>query len=236
MYTICILALCVLSTFFITQNYQLYKRKCFSYWLVTSCLVGWLEFFFYLRHDAWIFDPGHICGLYVLGVTIEDIIFCPCFSIIFYWIYHRLKPKYSQRVYNPDDKMIYAIAVLGIIVFNFNIGSVFGKYMAFRTALGCIGLLYCWNFSSFRHSLIFMLIVFCIAAGWDIPFVNLEIWVYTKDIQSFPPVYDGHLYLKIFKAIFPIELWSYYVSGAMFSYWTLAFFDRYTSRQRKIIK
>ena len=233
MYSICIIVLCLISAYLIIANHGLYRCKAFFFWLLISCITAWLEFYFYLRYDSWIFDPKQICGLHILGVTIEDLVFAPCFSIIFWKLYHWLKGKYSQRVYNPDDKMLYAIIVFGIIIFNFNIGSIFGKYMALRTGIGFCGLIYCWNFSSFRHSAIFMFIVFFIAAGWDIPFVNMKVWVYTKDINNFPVVYDG-MYLKIFKAIFPIELWSYYVSGAMYSFWTIALMDKYFSTQKKL--
>jgi hypothetical protein len=233
MYTISVVVLCVISIFLIVNNTYLYKDKAFLFWLLISCFVGWNEFVSYLRFDAWVFDPLHIIGFKIIGVTIEDYIFCPCFSIIFWKLYHCTKLRFKQRVFNPTDKLIFAVFSIGIALSYFNIGSIFGKYMALRASIGFVGLFYCWNSASFRHALYFFLIVFMIGFGWDLVAVNLGHWTYIQDVKNISPVFDG-LYLKIINAIFPIELFGYYYTGAAFSFWTMALLEKYFGNQERI--
>lgn len=229
MYTLCIIVLSVISALLITTNTNLYKSKSFLFWLIVSCVVGWTEFIWFLRHDAWIFSPGNVIGFKILGVTIEDIIFCPCFSIIFYKLYHCTKFKFKQRIFNPTDKLIFTIIVGSIALVYYDIGSQFSKYMALRTGLGFIGLLYNWNNASFRHCMLFLIIVYVIGFGWDLPSVAGKIWVYMDDPNNMPKIYDG-LYLSIVGAKFPIELFGYYFTGGFFSFWMISFFEEYFKR------
>ncbi len=231
MYTVTIIYLILMSYVIIYYNPKMFTTKKFLFWLVASCMVGWIEFVMFLRFDAWVFDPKHITGLKLLGVTIEDYLFCPAFSIIFYALYHKLKFKFKQRVFNPTDKMIFALVVSGIMVAYYDMGSLFAKYMFFRAALGWIGLIYCWNYSSFRHCITFLFVVYLIGFGWDLPSVNMKIWTYPLSST----VYDG-LHLKIFKGIFPVELFSYYFTGGFFSFWMISFFDKYFSSTKTLTK
>lgn len=226
MYTVTICALCLISILLVVFDFKLYKRKAFIFWLGISCIVGWVEFVCFLRHDAWIFHPAHVIGVKILGVTIEDILFCPCFSVIFYKLFHLTKSKFKQRVFNPNDKLIFAIIVGTIALVYYDLGSQFAKYMALRTALGFLGLVYCWNKISFRHSILFLTIVYIIGFGWDLPSVAGGVWLYIEDVLAIPKIYDG-IYFTIFEARFPIELFGYYFTGGFFSFWMIAFLENY---------
>lgn len=221
MYTMIISFLCLTSFFIISTNLKLYKTKAFLFWLCSSCFVGWVEFILFLRYDAWIFDSLHVIGIKIFNVQIEDFLFCPSFSVIFYLLYYKTK-KWSIRVCNSTDKLIFTLFILGIALIYYDVGSQFSKYMTIRTLLGCTGLIYCWNYSSFRHCILFLLIVYIIGFGWDLPSVNLGIWTYPIESK----IYDG-LFIKIINAVFPIELFGYYFTGGFFSFWTIAFFDKY---------
>lgn len=229
MYTLIVIGLCVISGLLITLDFKRYKTKPFLFWLIVSCLVGWVEFVTFLRFDAWVFDPKHVTGLRIAGVTVEDILFCPCFSIIFYKLFHLTERKFKQRVFNPTDKLWFTIAVCGIALVYYDIGSQFSKYMALRASIGFVGLLYCWNNTSFRHCLFFLTIVYIIGFGWDLPSVANKIWVYP--VES--PVYDG-MSLTILGARFPIELFGYYFTGGFFSFWSIAFFERYFAASKAL--
>jgi hypothetical protein len=231
-YTLCIIVLILISIYLVADNTKLYRSKAFLFWLIISCCFGWTEFYCFLRWGAWIFNPKHITGIFIAGVTIEDILFCPSFSTIFYKLFHWSKFRFRQRVYSPTDKLIFAMFLFGVIVFNFDISSLFGRYMSFRTFVGFGGLLYVWNSSSFRHAAIFMAIVFAIAFCWDLPSVHFGIWTYIKDPKYISIIYDG-LYVKIWGALFPVEILSYYISGAAFSFYTIAFLEKYFSCQKK---
>lgn len=226
MYTVIIAILCVLSVSLVTFDFKLYKRKPFVFWLIISCVVGWTEFICFLRYDAWVFSPVHVLGVEVLGVTIEDILFCPCFSVIFYKLFHMTAGRFKQRVFNPTDKLTFAIGVCTIALVYYDIGSQFAQYMALRTALGFLGLFYCWNRVSFRHSMLFLLIVYVIGFGWDLPSVAAGVWTYMADPNNIPKIYDG-FHLSILGAKFPIELFGYYFTGGFFSFWMIAFLERY---------
>ena len=232
MYTICILILVLTASYFIANDPKLYRSKPFVFWLIISCLVGWTEFYCFLRWDAWVFDPKHVIGIVIAGVTIEDYLFCPAFSVIFWKLYHWTKFKFRQRKYSPTDKLIFAIFLFGIIVFNFDISSLFGRYMSFRTFIGFGGLLYVWNKSSFRHASVFMAIVFAIAFCWDLPSVHYRVWTYIENPKNISIIYDG-LYLRIWGGLFPVEILSYYISGAAFSFYTIAFLKNYFKSQTK---
>jgi hypothetical protein len=194
--------------------------------------VGWTEFVWFLRYDAWTFFPQHVLGIQILGVTLEDWIFCPCFSIIFYWIYHKTRLRFQQRVFNPTDKMVFFLIAFAVCLTYYDIGSQFSKYMALRAGLGFIGMIYCWNYASFRHCSLFLIIVYIVGFGWDLPSVANEIWVYVKAGQPAPKIYDG-LTFKILSAEFPIELFGYYFTGGFFSFWTISFFKKYFEGQHK---
>jgi hypothetical protein len=133
---------------------------------------------------------------------------------------------------NPTDKMIFFLVAFGVCLTYYDIGSQFSKYMALRAGLGFIGMIYCWNYASFRHSAIFLIIVYIIGFGWDLPSVANEIWVYVKSGQPVPKIYDG-LTFKILSAEFPIELFGYYFTGGFFSFWTISFFKKYFEGQHK---
>ena len=228
MYTLTITILCILSLIFIISDYKLYKDKAFLFWLVISCLVGWIEFVCFLRHDAWLFDPNHVLGIHIAGVTIEDILFCPCFSVIFWKLYHLTKRKFKQRVFNPTDKLAFAVVVCAIALAYFDLGSLFAKYMSLRTGLGLIGLVYCWNSASFRHSMLFLVVVYCIGFFWDLPSVANKIWYYPETSI----IYDG-IAFNILGAKFPIELFGYYFTGGFFSFWMIAFLKEYFRKAKR---
>ena len=230
MYTAIIIFLLCIAVLIISRQHKLFTTKKFLFWLMTSCMVGWTEFVMFLRYDAWVFSPKHITGIKLLGVTIEDYLFCPAFAVIFYWLYHKLKRNLKQRTYNPTDKLCFALAVLTIMVIYFDLGSLFAKYMFFRAALGCIGLIYCWNYSSFRHCSIFLAIVYLIGFGWDLPSVNWKVWWYPLASM----IYDG-FGIKIHNAVFPVELFGYYFTGGFFSFWMISFFDKYFDKVRGMI-
>jgi hypothetical protein len=104
--------------------------------------------------------------------------------------------------------------------------------MALRAGLGFVGMIYCWNYASFRHCSLFLIIVYIVGFGWDLPSVANEIWVYIKAGQPAPKIYDG-LTFKILSAEFPIELFGYYFTGGFFSFWTISFFKKYFEGQHK---
>lgn len=225
MYTIIIMVLCVLSVLIVTLNWKLYRKVSFLFWLLLSCGVGWVEFVCFLRYDAWVFAPQHVTGIKLLGVTIEDIFFCPCFSVIFYKLYYWTRGSLTQRIFNPADKLLFAVMCFGIALVYYDIGSQFSKYMALRTAIGLVGLVYCWNAISYRHSMLFIFVVYCIGFGWDLPSVAYGVWTYLPN-GNVPQVYDG-LYFITFGAKFPIEMLGYYFTGGFFSFWSISFFERY---------
>jgi hypothetical protein len=104
--------------------------------------------------------------------------------------------------------------------------------MALRAGLGFVGMIYCWNYASFRHCSLFLIIVYAIGFGWDLPSVANEVWVYVKAGHPAPKIYDGPTF-KILSAEFPIELFGYYFTGGFFSFWTIAFFKKYFEGQHK---
>jgi len=230
MYTLIISILILFSLYLYFTYHKKYDCKAFYYWFFTSCMVGWVEFVCFLRHDAWLFDHKHVIGLRILDVTIEDYIFCPCFSIIFWWLYDLTKKKFKQRVFNPDDKLLFTIGVFLIALIYYDIGSQFSKYMALRASIGFVGLIYCWNWASFRHCGIFLIIVYIIGFGWDLPSVVTKIWTYIDCTTGVPSkIYDGKVF-AILGAKFPIELFGYYFTGGFFSFWTISFFRCYFER------
>lgn len=233
MYTLIIMALCVISIGFIGFNARLYCTRAFLFWLVISCIVGWTEFICFLRFDAWVFAHQHIIGWWIAGVAIEDILFCPCFSIIFYQLYDWTKGKFKQRKYNPTDKLIFAIVVFAVALLYYDLGSQFSKYMAVRTCIGFVGMLYCWNTVSFRHCALFLIVVYLIGFGWDLPSVRGGVWVYIQD-DKIPLIYDG-LYFSILSAKFPVELFGYYFTGGFFSFWIISFVRQYFKDTHPII-
>jgi len=231
-YTVTISILCVFSLGLLLFKWKEYKNVRFYFWLPFSCMFGWIEFICYLRYDAWLFNPKHVIGLKIIGVTIEDYLFCVCFSIIFYWMYNKTKLLFRQRQFNPKDKLLFVLPMVAILVLYFDIGSIFSKYMSFRAGIGLLGLVYCWNKVSFRHCIFFILIVYVIGFGWDLPSVANKIWYYT-DGKTISQIYTG-ITFNILGGIFPIELFGYYFTGALFSFGSLAFFDKYFSYSKNM--
>ena len=230
MYTLTIIVLSILSILLLVYNPKLYRSKVFGFWLAISCLVGWTEFVFFLRHDAWVFGPGHVIDWEILGTTIEDILFCPNFAVIFFKLFEITGRRFRQRVYNPDDKLILAVFAFWIALAYYDLGSQFSKYMSLRTVLGFIGMIYCWNRASFRHCLLFVTIVYCIGFFWDLPSVATRVWWYIPENGIIPHIYDG-MYATILGAQFPIELFGYYFTGGFFSFWTISFLYAYFQKQ-----
>lgn len=231
MYTAQIFLLVIISAYLLMKRWEEYRRIDFWFYFCFTCLFGWTEFYHFLKYDAWVFDPKQITGTTICGVTIEDLIFCPCFAIIFSRIYFWLKPIFKQRSHNPWDKMGFVLALLAIGVFFYDMGSPFSKYMAFRLGIGLVAYAFTWNMSSFRHCGIFLLIVYVIGFGWDLPAVNLEWWVYVKD-GVIPPIYKGDI-ITIFRGQFPVELFVYYLSGGLFAFGIRAFMDWYRNYSHK---
>jgi len=233
MYTLQIGILGLLAGFFLVKDFELFRCKAFVFWLIISCLVGVSEFVWYLRFNAWVFDQSQVLGIKILGVELEDILFLPIFSVIFWKIYHVTEFRFIQRVFSPTDKLCFCILIFFLALNSYNIGSTFSQYMYLRLMLGLPGLIYVWNSSSFRHAMIFMLIVFCIAFFWDFWALSTGLWLYIPDLNNIPKIYDG-MHFQILNARYPVEYFIYYISGSFMGFYFIALLKKYFSSQKKL--
>lgn len=235
MYTISVLLLVCISACLLIYDFKTFKNKVFIYWFLITCIWGWVEFITMLRFTppAWFFNPKHVIGFKILNTELEDYLFCIGISVIFYWIYQKLKPLFKIKEYNPDSKLI-VMAILSVVsLVYWAIGSQFASYLAIKQFLGIAVIISLYNKLSFRHMLAFSFTIFAIGLFWDIIAINLGHWFYVTETGEMCHVYSELTY-KILKAVFPIEIFYYYVSGALFCFGVLAFLENYFSKQKRL--
>ena len=225
MYTILIWFLLLVAACMVGFDFRTFRSKSYVFSLITFCLLGWIEFVNLLGGTipAWSFPDNQVIGITFMRVTIEDILFCPIFATIFYWIFKKTQTVFIMRCFNATDKAIYLLFSFVFILVMYFLFTDFANYMAFRMFVGLLCLFYTWNKSSFRHRTMMIMVIYLTGFVLDLIFINLNAWYY--GVMS--PIYCGNT-VRLIEAVFPVEIFFYYLSGAIVIYeiimaWTIYF-------------
>ncbi len=208
LYTITMVFFAIICIIYVYKNRKNMNWLAFNVAVWTNCFLAWMEFY---KYKVWEFSPEQILGVYIAGIAIEDIVFAPVLSIMFYAIWEFLDKRINYES-SPIGKLISLIGLSLVTMFFYINGGVFAHYLCVRMLIGIGCLIVC--FKMWDLKLFWVMFIGCL-----IPTMLWEIWAG----NTLPPQWayiKGHPMLsnwgwfQIGRAWFNFEIFPwYYESG-----------------------
>lgn len=157
------------------------KRKTLNWsvflpYLIITTISGYMWGIYLLKIDpdfpGWLFYPWTTIGIEFLGMTIEDWIFYPICSTIFYFVYRFFKKgeEKSKEVLKISMILIHILLITFFIYFS----STCGKSLAIHQGIfGLFLIPFVWNEFKIKHFLKVEFFVIIFAAIWDYMAVSI---------------------------------------------------------------
>ena len=150
------------------KNEQKYKTMLFGVGL--GSIAGWVWGFIMLQYDShfpgWLFPPWAVTGIEFI-LPIEDLLFYPFCTLIFYIIYRKIKISDESWNSNLAQNILisfYRILILFYLIFT----SLCGRAVALMFALpGLLLFIYAKDRVNIKKYLLFQLILIFINTIWD---------------------------------------------------------------------
>jgi hypothetical protein len=187
-------------------------------------LYAWVEFAVFNSVDvvpAWIFSDSAIIGWRIFTIPIEDVIFPIVGGIGFYWSFYRIKHNTSRGLFQKANLFVLGMLAMFTIFVLFQSG-IFGKYTVIRMIFGLIFISVNLKYFDILHFLKFTFAVTIFAFLWDLWALNTEQWQYRLYATGqHSKVFSDKYWFLVHHAWFNIEVFYFYVSGAIFGYGVL---------------
>ena len=221
MYFWTIMVLVCLSFMYVACNKANINKPVMWTFTAVCSIYAWIEFAVFNSADtmpAWVFSESAIIGWRVFTIPIEDVIFPIVGSIGFYATFIKIPQLQTRGLFQKTNLFVLGMLVM-FTIFTLFMSGIFGKYTIIRMLIGVLFIVVNLKRFDIVHFLKFTFAIVLFAFAWDLWALNTEQWQYRLYATGqHSKVFSPDYWFLIHHAWFNIEVFYFYVSGAVFGY------------------